>query len=491
MRFCSFVIDCVRNKQYNTGITCSEGGRVEAQQAILTLDLGTTFFKACLFDGTGALRSCVRVEPPLMRPSPERWELDPGAFLETLQTAVEQVFAPCPELRSAVEAVTFATQANSFTVLDNRKWPLLPFILWPDTRAAGTAGLEGVLRSLESNRLSTGVPGLSPEFMAAKLHALRAADPMLLSRGCKVRLLSDFFIEWLTGHAATEAGVAGLTALCDSRALRWIPAACALVGLAEGALPPILRAGTDLGPIRPTVAETLGLPPRCRAVMGALDQYAGAIGVGNVAPGGLSETTGTVLAVVHCAPGYADCPVPFFQGPAWAADRVYRMSFGSVSANLLEWYRNGLPDRPSYAALDALAAAAPVGATGLALREDALVRPVADGFVGWDARHGRGDAVQCILETVARALADHVRTLCGAALPAEIRCAGGGARSDVWLQIKADVTGIPMTALTCPEPTSLGAAMLAGRALGWGELDELATAWVRPRQTFYPQTGGV
>ncbi len=464
---------------------------MDAERAILTLDLGTTYFKACLFDGTGALRSCVRAEPPITRPAPDRWELDPGAFLETVQTAVEGAFEPCPELRPVVEAVTFATQANSFTVLDSRNWPLLPFILWPDTRAAGADGLDGVLRGLGSNRLVTGVPELSAEFMAAKLHALRLADPMLLARGCKVRLLSDFLVEWLTGRAATEAGVAGLTALCDGAALRWIPASCEAVGIAEGALPPIMRAGTDLGPLRPAVAETLGLPPRCRAVMGALDQYAGAIGVGNVAPGGLSETTGTVLAVIHCAPGFTDRPVPFFQGPAWAAGRVYRMAFGSVSANLLEWYRNGLPDRPSYAALDALAAAAPAGAAGLALRADALVRPVADGFVGWDARHGRGDAVRCILETVARALADHVRTLCGAERPAEIRCAGGGARSDVWMQIKADVTGIPMTALTCPEPTSLGAAMLAGRALGWGELDELAAAWVRSRQTFYPQTGGV
>jgi len=268
--------------------------------------------------------------------------------------------------------------------------------------------------------------------------------------------------------------------------LNWMPAACESVGLDPAALPPIVRAGSDLGPIRPMVAEMFDLPPGVRVIMGALDQYAGAIGVGNVAPGGVSETTGTVLAVVRCSADFSPADAPFFQGPAWAPDRFYRMAFGSVSANLLEWYRNGLPDRPSYAELDALAAAAPAGAAGLSLRADALARPVGEGFVGGDARQERGRAVRCILETVARALADHVRTLCGAEPPAEIRCAGGGARSDIWLQIKADVTGIPMTALTCPEPTSLGAAMLAARALGWGGLEELAARWIRPRRRFVP-----
>lgn len=462
---------------------------MSAQQAIVTVDLGTTYFKACLFDDTGALQSVFRVAPPITHPAPNRWELAPEAFLSTLQTAVRQVLNACPDLRPTVRALSFATQANSFTLLAEQQRSLLPFILWPDERAVGVDGVDSLLEALAAHRLETGVAQLGETFMAAKLHALSREKKELWTRVREVRLLSDYWVEWLTGTVATEAGVAGLTALSDVRALQWIPQACHVAGIAEGALPPIRRAGSDLGPIRPAAAEVLGLPATCRVVMGALDQYTGAIGVGNVVPGRVSETTGTVLAVVHCASTFSQQAEPYYQGPTWTADRFYRMSFGSISANLLEWYCQGSSDHPSYAALDALAAVAPAGAGGLTLKADALARTVADGFEGPAAARTRGCEVRCILESVARALAQHVQSVCGTSMPAEVRCAGGGARSDVWLQIKADITGIPMTALTCPEPTSLGAALLAARSLGWGELEELEQTWVRPRRTFEPVKG--
>jgi xylulokinase len=179
-------------------------------------------------------------------------------------------------------------------------------------------------------------------------------------------------------------------------------------------------------------------------------------------------------------------PAPYFQGPGWMAGSFYRMSFSSVSACLLEAYRNSLPDRPSFEELDALAAAVPPGGEGVRLRPGTTADGVAEGFVGLTNRHGRGHAVRCILETVAQALAGHVGRLCGSRPPDGVRCAGGGARSALWLQIKADIVGVPMTAMACSEPTSLGAALLAARALGWGDVPELIRRWVRPRQVFRP-----
>lgn len=93
-------------------------------------------------------------------------------------------------------------------------------------------------------------------------------------------------------------------------------------------------------------------------VVGCLDQYAGAIGCGNVRPGCMSETTGTVLATVRCASAFrADLQeAGVFQGPGLAEDIIYQMVFGDVSANLLEAYRNTLTDAPSYEELISLAA---------------------------------------------------------------------------------------------------------------------------------------
>jgi xylulokinase len=302
----------------------------------------------------------------------------------------------------------------------------------------------------------------------------------------RVNLISDYFTHWLTGVRATEAGAQGLTGLCDIRTLEWVKRACAEFGVEQDWLPPIVRAGTDLGRVRTQRARELGLSENCRLVVGCLDQYAGAIGVGNVHPGGCSETTGTVLAVVQCSESPVRGGDGVFQGPGWAGDRFYRMRFGSVSANLLEWYRNQLPDRPSFAALDGLAAAVPPGAGGVRVTVNETGGGMITGFTGGDRLSDPGHCVRAILERVAVALEEHVGALCGAARPSGIRCAGGGARSRLWLQIKADLVGIPMTATACTEPTSLGAAMLGATALGWGTLPQLAARWVHPVLTCVP-----
>lgn len=197
----------------------------------------------------------------------------------------------------------------------------------------------------------------------------------------------------------------------------------------------------------------------------------------------LRETTGTVLATVRCADRFdASLPSGVFQGPGYAADIVYQMVFGDCSANLLEAYRNSLPDRPNFDELDLAAAAVPPGAEGL--RVDRRVKgpggiPV---FHGRNERHGRGYEVRAILEAVAAALAEQVDELCSGRKPAEIRSLGGAARSEFWRQVKSDALGCRVVATVCPEPTSLGAAMLAAAAVGLGDLPQIVSQWVRTRE---------
>jgi sugar (pentulose or hexulose) kinase len=94
--------------------------------------------------------------------------------------------------------------------------------------------------------------------------------------------------------------------------------------------------------------------------------------------------------------------------------------------------------------------------------------------------------VRAILEAVARALREQVASVSGGTLPVEIRSAGGAARSTLWLQIKADVLGVPVRATQCPEPTSLGGAVLAESALGTARVPAIAAEWVRLGQVYRP-----
>lgn len=455
--------------------------------AIITLDLGTTYFKAALFDRQGQLFALHREAPPIEHSTPEQWELPPDQFRETVIRAIAQLAIESPTGLGEVVAISFATQTNSFVLFDEHDRPLTPIILWPDGRATGMSDAIDDLAALPRFQEITGVPKLSHEFMAAKLAWLQTTDPGLWSRARRVCLLSDYLTLWLTGRHVTEAAAASLTGLLDVRQLRWWSPACDCLGLPEEWLGEVVRGGTDLGTIRPEAADELGLPRSCRFVVGCLDQYAGAIGTGNIRPGGVSETTGTVLATVRCSNTMAaGAGGEIYQGPGVEDGVYYQMVFGSTSANLLEWYNSRLPNSPGFEELDRRAALIPPGSEGVRVRYRADQGDLAAGFIGTDPVQATGHAARAIMEAVAFALADQVDRLCGSQRPGEIRSSGGAARSRVWLQIKADVLGTEFAANACPEPTSLGAALLAARACGWGTMEELARQWVHTQEPCRP-----
>lgn len=456
---------------------------------ILVIDLGTTYFKFALFERTGRMRTVLRLAPPLRTPRPGWLELESHAFAALLAEGIAELAQDDPSGLAGVEAVSFATQTNSFLLLDGEDRPLTPLVLWPDRRAEGLEEEVQHRVGVPQFTATTGIPGVSHQFMLAKLRWFQQQEPTVWQRVRRLCLISDYFGLLLTGQHVTEAGAAALTGLVDVPQRRWWPAMLQRCELEAAWLPEIVQAGTDLGPVLPEIAELWGLPRACRVVVGCLDQYAGAIGVGNVLPGGVSETTGTVLATVRCSEQFGtDLGAAVFQGPGYREGLYYQMAFGDLSANYLEWYRNLLPDRPEAAELVQLIATVPPGADGLRLDTGRPPSTPEEVFVGLPAgqRPTRAQAVRAILETVAAALRDQVELLCGGHVPSELCSAGGAARSEHWLQIKANVLGIPMRATRCAEPTSLGAALLAEAALSGARVPELVNAWVERSERYQP-----
>jgi xylulokinase len=453
---------------------------------ILVIDLGTTYFKFALFDRGGQLCHLACREPPIRRPEAGRMELEAADFAAVLAKGIAEVANAAGGLAD-VDAVSFSTQTNSFLLVGPDDAPLTPILLWPDLRAAEIEAEIREYSAIPGFRAVTGVPALSAQFMIAKLVWLRRHVPQAWERAAKLCLVSDYLGLLMTGRHVTEAGAAGLTALVDIRRCRWWRELTARLEIADHWLPTVVRAGTDLGTLRPEAADRYGLPRACRFIVGCLDQYAAAISADNVAPGATSESTGTVLATISCADRLSDSLRPeVFQGPAYADRCCYRMVFGDVSAGYLEWYRNLLPDRPDFEALVALAEPIEPGAEGLRL-DASVPRTTPDRvFRRWTPRHTRGHAVRCILEAVAWELRKQVLWLSEGTLPAEVRSAGGGARSDLWLAIKADVLGVPVAAVECPEPASLGAAILAESSLSGASVPQVARQWVRLRNPHRP-----
>lgn len=452
---------------------------------VLTFDLGTTYLKAALFGDKGDLLYLVRRPQPIQRPQPDRCELDPACFLALIENAVAELVSASDGL-GEVAAMSFATQANSFALFDSRDQPLTPFILWPDERALPySSRLHDLVNGLPLLAI-TGVPIVSHQFAPAKLLWLRDEQPDVLWRARRLCFLSDYLTLWATGQHASDASSAALSGFVDIHRIAPWSAAFDQFQVPKHWLGQLVRPGTPLGPIRPALADSLGLPRACQYVVGCLDQYAGAIGCGVVTPASLCETTGTVLATVRCARGFNPAPPPqVFQGPSFDPGLYYRMAFGSRSANLLEAYRATLIPTPSFSELDAQAAAIAPGADGLRLSPGAdSVRP--DSLFSHRAPSA-GHAVRAILEGVAVALRQQVTRVCGQdEPPAEIRCAGGAARSELWRQIKAAVLDCPIAATACPEPTSLGAAILAASAITGESVAALAQRWAQPADVCVP-----
>ncbi len=435
--------------------------RLPARTKVLTVDMGTSYFKVSLFNHRGELDVLQAVPTPVTCSSGERAEIDAEAFRDCISGAVQNLKRQAGTL-DGVKAVSFVTQTNSFALFDRANEPLTPFILWSDARARGEEALLEEFASVALFYQTTGVPQLNHLFLPAKLAWLHRYEQKIVESTARLGLISDYFTWWLTGRWWTEAAAAGLTGLANIHTLDWWREACSIAKISVDRLPRIVRAGTSAGTIKPEVTRDWGLPPDCQLIVGCLDQFGSAMGAGNVAPGSVSETTGTVLATVRCDKFFNPNPKSaIFQGPGFQQGHYYQLTFGELSAGILERYRNAKAPETTFAQLDKLAAGVPRGADGLRLRMDAFQRPVDQFFEGRTERHTRGHEVRAILEAVSGELCRQVRTLTDNVLPARVVAGGGAARSELWLRIKTEALGCPVVAADCQETASRGAALLA------------------------------
>lgn len=449
---------------------------------VLVFDLGTTNLKASVFDDSGVMRGLVRRGMPGVRDERGRHEIDPDTLIDALCAMTGELIAD-GVVASEIDGISFSTQTNSFLLLDEKDEPLTPIIVWDDRRAVDMAlpevdGLYGV----------TGVPELSGEFMVGKLAWLRAHEPEFVSRTARLCLISDYLTLWLAGVHVTEGGAAGLTGLLNIHQLEWHVPALEAYGVPASWLAAPVCAGTDVGAVTDEAAEGLGVGGHCRVVVGCLDQYAGAIGAGTVVSGGISETTGTVLATVQCADRFEmDEAHGVFVGPGWEEDVYFRMLFSEMSGRLLDVYRDALDSAFEISELDELAGAVGEDSEGrveslMGLSGSALVERVHE--MARDSEVGLGARV--ILEAVGGMLYRHVVALAGDVKPKGIVCVGGGARSVIWRQMKANMLGVPTVALDCAEPTSLGAAILGFHGLTGEPVSELVQRMVRRASPLEP-----
>lgn len=475
------------------------------QDLILSVDLGTTAVKVAVFATSGELKALSTQEYSLLTPKSSVVEGDVATYWNALKNGILALKAKYPFATESVIALGLSAQGETLFCLDRDGAPLRNAIVWMDNRAQTEAESLTAAFTNETCYRVTGQVSFDPCWPAAKILWLRNHEPDLFQKTATFALIEDYFIYRMTGKLVSEGSLLCSTVYWNITTKQWWDDMLFHLGISEDQLPEIREPGEAIGPILPAVAAELGLSPHTIVCTGALDQAAGAIGVGNIAEGIFSENIGAALAI--CSPVQKPIfhesralPIHYFGIPD-----MYMMHSFTTGGMVLRWFRDafcgmekgvgGLTGEDAYDLLGREAATVAPGCEGLVMLPHLNgsmapdVNPKAKGvFYGFTLKHQKPHFVRAIMEALGYLVRRNIEALerLGIAV-GEIRSLGGGARSPVWNQIKADITGRPLVTMECVEAASLGAAILAGKGVGmYGSVADACRQMIQPAARFEP-----
>jgi len=452
--------------------------------SFLGIDIGTTSVKAGLFDEHGHCLGKAEQDYRLHTPAVDRVELDAETYWSATQSVVQRALAESRTGALDVQALTISSQGETTIAVDAAGRPLHPALVWLDNRARSQADrLRAALGAQVYAR--TGIPEVNPTWSACKIAWLAEHHPDITAAAHMFLLPGSFIIHRLTGAFVADGALTCTTLLYDIVRHTWWDQAVSLAGINLAQLPEIRETGSIGGRLNDAAALALGLPAGLPVVLGGMDQVAGAVGSGNVTDDVVSESTGGALTIQvtvdrpdldprrrvpvyeHALPGkYLFDPVCDTGGMAlkwfrdtFAADEVARAAQGGGSA---------------YDALTEAAERVPPASDGLLMlphltgafspEHNSLARGV---FYGFTLAHRREHFARAVLEAVAYMLRRNLESISAIGLDVrEVRATGGGARSTLWRQIKADVCSLPVVSLRESDTALLGDAILAAVAVG-------------------------
>lgn len=440
----------------------------------LGIDLGTSYFKVGLFDEAGALRGLGRIAVDKSSPVPGRFELPVEAFWERLQRGLKQALAQAGASVAELTAISYSSQANTFVLLDRNSAPLTPFIFWNDGRAHPVEDKIARFGQTEAFRRTVGYEGIVAECAPPKWRWFMHHEPAVWARADQLMTISDYITFALTGERAGDASTAAFTGLYDLQGKNWWAEALAMFGLDRRRLSTPLPPGAPCGRTVSQATKLLGLPVGIPFAVGGLDHHVAALGSGLGRYADMSISTGTVLAAL----ALVDNAVPqsgCYHGPHVDGVRYYRLAFDAAGAGQLEDYqRRCAPDATIEHLLALAGTVKPDSRPGSS--------PPA---TGTDRDHGV--AVRHLLEKISANHRGLVGRVAGGGPIQTVVATGGGARSAIWVQITADMFGVPVVTTKCMEQACLGAALLAAAAVGiFSTAAEASLAMVHSDRIFEP-----
>ncbi|NLU68678.1 FGGY family carbohydrate kinase [Streptomyces sp. HNM0574] len=460
--------------------------------SVLAVDLGTTVIKSVVLDDRGEETAVARLATEVRRPHPGWAEQDMEAVWETVVRSVRQVLAERPG-DDPVRFLAFTAQGDGVWLVDAAGRPTGPAVLWSDGRARDVLAAweaDGVLaEGFRRNGSLTcgGMPNAVFSWFAAH-------DPARLAESTASLTAAGWLFLRLTGVTAVDTSDASAPFL-DHATGGYDPELIRLFGLEPYArlLPRVLREEERVAQLTGEAAGLLGLPPGLPVVMAPYDIAATARGVGAVSPGQACGILGTTLCTEVVREGPDTGGEPSGVTISCGDGRVLRAFPTLNGADVLSWAARtlDLAGPPELAELAFRREGPPPGLAFLPYLSPAGERapfldPRARGaFWGLSLEHTRTDLARAVLDGLSLMLRDSLAV--SGTHVTELRLCGGGANSDAWCRLIADVTGVPTSRSADTELGAKGAFLtglvLTGAAPG---LEHAAAEYVRMPSVWQP-----
>jgi xylulokinase len=468
---------------------------------ILAIDLGTSGCKVGLVSLTGKVVAWAFRPVQLMvvdkigaEQNPEDWWT---AFIAAARDVLSQNAAPV----SSIAAICCSTQGEGTIVVDRAGKPLMNAIIWLDMRGArylkremrGRLKIAGydALKLQKWLRLCGGAPALSGKDPAGHMLLVRDAFPDIYARTYKFLNVLDFFNMRLTGRFCATQDSIITSWVTDNRNvdnIRYDDGLIAMSGIDREKLPDLVRCTDIIGTLLPDVAEALGLSATTPVVAGAIDNTAAAIGAGTQADYDAHLYMGSSSWIAAHVPFKKTNVLTQIASVPCAVPSKYLMmamqSSGASNIAFLKdrivFHKDGLidaePSIDTYRVLDEIAARVPAGAEGAMYlpwlfgeRSPVDDRSLRAGIFNLSMEHNRETLVRAVFEGVAlntRWMMKPVAGFLGRRIE-ELAMIGGGAMSDAWCQIFADVLDVRIRQLKDPvKANARGASFIGAVGLG-------------------------
>jgi xylulokinase len=468
---------------------------------VIGIDSSTSATKAIAWDQQGRAVAEGRAPVAMSNPHPGWFEQDAGEWWSSTVTALQQVTSKIDAARIA--AVGISNQRETFGVFTADGTPLRPGTVWLDERARAQQKRFGETFGADRLHEISGKPlDITPCLF--RMLWLREVEPTVMERGERMAEVHGYLTFKLTGAWATSLASADPMGVIDMKHRTWSQEILAAAGVDAAMMPRLVAPGQQTGEVTAEAAAATGLKAGTLVIAGGGDGQCAGTGAGVSAdhPGRAYVNLGTALVSGSYGRNYAHHRA--FRTEIAVADEGYIYETCMRSGTfMVDWLtREVLRTEPGkqkdmIAALEAEAAASPIGANGVVMVPywqgcmtpfwDSAARGVIAGLSG--STH-RGDIYRALLEGLVLEQATctmDVEKATGTRIDHFVAI-GGGAASDLWVQILADATGRVVQRSETVEASSLGAAIAAAKGAGWTKTIAEATEAMagRPTRTFEP-----